>query len=108
MNRTERTGRHFIEIELAGGPTGNPRGIGALVEVDAAGRTQHRRIRCASSFLSSSPARAHFGLAASARARVRVTWPDGEVGPWMDADADSFVDIDRESGQAVPWTPPGP
>jgi len=77
INRTPRNGRHWIEVELAGGPAGNPRAVGALVEIEAGGRAQQRRIRCASSYLSSSPARASFGLGSATRARVRITWPDG-------------------------------
>jgi hypothetical protein len=37
---------------------------------------------------------------------VRVTWPDGEVGPWLDVAANQFVDIARGATEAVPWTPP--
>ena len=41
-------------------------------------------------------------------ADVRVTWPDGEAGPWMTVAADQFVDIDRGAPDAAPWTPPAP
>ena len=48
----------------------------------------------------------HVGLGAASSADVRVTWPDGEVGPWMTVAANQFVDIERGVGDAVPWTPP--
>ena len=43
----------------------------------------------------------HFGLGASDTARVRVTWPDGEVGAWMDVAADQRLRIERGSDQPV-------
>lgn len=70
--------RSWIQVELRQ-PGANPRAIGARVEVVAGGRTQARRIRTASSYLSSSPPRASFGLGDATTARVRVTWPDGFV-----------------------------
>ena len=35
----------------------------------------------------------HAGLGAADSAKVRVTWPDGEVGDWVEVDADQFVTI---------------
>ncbi len=49
----------------------------------------------------------HVGIGPATEAQVRVTWPDGEVGPWMTVGADQFLDIERGSASAVPWTPPG-
>jgi hypothetical protein len=46
------------------------------------------------------------GLGAADAARVRVTWPDGEVGPWLDVHANRFVNIARGASEAVVWTPP--
>ena len=47
------------------------------------------------------------GIGPATTARVRVTWPDGETGPWLDVAADRFVDIARDATEAVPWVPPG-
>ena len=47
-----------------------------------------------------------WGWVARIDARVRVHWPDGETGPWLDVAANQFVDIARDATQAVPWTPP--
>ena len=77
-NRTPAQGRHWIEIELKDAAP-NTQGIGALVVAVTTERAQRRRIRTSSSFLSSSPARAWFGLDRASAARVRVTWPDGIV-----------------------------
>ena len=47
----------------------------------------------------------HVGLGAADRAQVRVTWPDGEVGPWIDVAGDRTVRIVRGAAAAEPWTP---
>ena len=47
----------------------------------------------------------HVGLGDAAEAEVRVTWPDGEAGPWMAVAANSFATIERGASQAVPWEP---
>ena len=45
-------------------------------------------------------------------ARVRVQWPDGEVGPWLSVAADRFVTIERGASErgaseATEWSPIG-
>lgn len=78
-NRSERAGRRSIGVRLQQAGA-NPAALGALVEVRVPGLpVQRRRIRTASSLLSASPPRAHFGLGTAAEARVRVIWPDGVV-----------------------------
>ena len=47
----------------------------------------------------------HAGLGDATNAEVRVQWPDGETGPWIEVDADQFVTIDRDSAVASPWEP---
>ena len=37
----------------------------------------------------------HVGLGPSSSAEVRVTWPDGSVGPWQRIQADGFAIIER-------------
>jgi hypothetical protein len=46
----------------------------------------------------------HFGLG-KADGAVRVTWPDGETGPWIDVPADDFTVIQRGSAAGRRWTP---
>ena len=48
----------------------------------------------------------HFGLGGAGDAQVRVTWPGGEVGPWMTVGANQFLDIARGATKATPWSPP--
>ena len=50
---------------------------------------------------------AHFGLGPAGDARVRVQWPDGVIGPWIQVRADQFVEIERGATEARPWLPLG-
>jgi enediyne biosynthesis protein E4 len=45
----------------------------------------------------------HFGLGSADHAQVRVTWPDGTQGPWIDVPADRYVTIERDLDTAQPW-----
>ena len=57
---------------------GNRRAIGAVVEVECAGRTQAQMVRTGSSYLSHSPLELTFGLGeATVAERVEIRWPDG-------------------------------
>ena len=47
----------------------------------------------------------HFGLGDADAAEVRVQWPDGEVGPWIDVEAGALAIIERGSTTATPWEP---
>ena len=45
----------------------------------------------------------HFGLGEADSAEVRVQWPDGEVGPWMEVGAREFAIIERGTSEATTW-----
>jgi hypothetical protein len=49
----------------------------------------------------------HIGLGPAAELRVRVTWPDGEVGPWLTVGADRFWVVQRDPPQVREWSPAG-
>jgi hypothetical protein len=69
-------GARFLWVELCG--TRSDRfGVGARVSVEAGGRTQVREVYAGSSYLSSSPPQAHFGLGAATVDRLDVRWPRG-------------------------------
>lgn len=71
------TGHSWIAIDLHG-PAGNPRAIGAEIEVRACGQVQRRTVSGARSYQSAMPVTAVFGLGTCERVdEVRVRWPDG-------------------------------
>jgi enediyne biosynthesis protein E4 len=46
------------------------------------------------------------GLGPATEAEIRVTWPDGEQGPWQRVPANGFVTVERGADAPEPWTPP--
>jgi hypothetical protein len=78
--------------------------IGAWVEVRAGGRTWLVERTVGGGHLSGQLGPIHVGLGTADEAEVRVTWPDGEVGPWEAVEADGWVVVDREAGVRR-WAP---
>ena len=63
---------------LAFDPALNRCAIGSVVEVEAGGKTQRRRVGAGGSYLSCGDERVHFGLGSASKIEViRVHWPDG-------------------------------
>ena len=86
---------------------GNVDAIGAVVDIRAGDRTIRQELTVGGGHGSGQLGWQHAGLGPATAARVRVTWPDGQVGPWIDVAADQFLDVGRGATEAVPWTPPG-
>ena len=84
-------------------PAPNRDAIGAWVEVKAGDRTLQREVTVGGGHASGQLGWIHFGLGGAGDAQVRVTWPGGEVGPWIPVSANGYVTIDRGATQAVPW-----
>ncbi|MGQ0607222.1 MAG: FG-GAP-like repeat-containing protein [Chloroflexota bacterium] len=77
--------------------------IGAWLEVEVGGRVLRRELTVGGGHARGQLGWTHVGLGDADRARLRVQWPDGEVGPWLDIDADGFSIVDREAGTVEPW-----
>jgi hypothetical protein len=80
--------------------------IGAWVQVRTGDRLQQRQLVVGGGHAGGQLGWLHWGLGDADGAQVRVTWPDGEVGPWVDVDADTFVLVERGSDVAATWSPP--
>jgi len=75
-NETAPSG-HWIGFQLVG-RSGPRHAIGALVEIEAAGRRQVAQIKGGGSYLSTSDMRLFFGLAAADHVdRITIRWPRG-------------------------------
>jgi hypothetical protein len=48
----------------------------------------------------------HFGLGPARGAEIRVIWPDGETGSWLQVGANQLVTISRGAEEAEVWNPP--
>jgi hypothetical protein len=96
----------WIAVRL-GQPAPNVDAIGAWVEVQVDDRTTAREVTVGGGHVGGKNGWIHTGIGNGDEARVRVTWPDGEIGPWMAVEAGRFVDIERGADEAVPWQPGG-
>jgi enediyne biosynthesis protein E4 len=71
--------------------------IGAWIDVKVVSAQKTRELTVGGGHVSGQLVPIHFGLGTAGRADVRVTWPDGEIGPWMTVAADHVVRIQRGS-----------
>jgi hypothetical protein len=83
---------HWLAIDLDQ-PAPNVDAVGAWVEVRTESVTSAREVTIGAGHVSGAAGWIHIGLGAADHAEVRITWPDGAVGDWIDVDADRFVTI---------------
>jgi hypothetical protein len=96
---------HWLAVDLAqDGP--NRDAIGAYVAVRAGGAELEREVTVGGGHASGQLVPIHFGLGAATTAEVRVTWPDGEVGPWLPVESDHVVRVERGVSTAQPLALP--
>jgi len=95
---------HWLDVRPTQ-PGPNRDAIGSWVEVQVGDTTFRREVTVGGGHISGQLGWQHFGLGPATGARVRVQWPDGVMGPWLDTPADAFALIDRASGRLVPWQP---
>ncbi len=87
-NETARARGHFITFRLDGTKS-NRDGVGALVVIDAGGRSRVAPRLGGGSYQSASDGRIHFGLGACDHVNaVEVRWPSGRVDRHRDLAAD--------------------
>ncbi len=96
-----RDTNHWLTLHLIGTRSGRD-AMGALVSVDAGGRTRVVQAANAGSFLSVSDSRVHVGLGTTDRAeRMRVHWPDGHEDTYANVAADQFLQITEGASQPI-------
>ena len=79
--------------------------IGSWIAVKVGAAVMERELTVGGGHASGQLVPVQFGLGAADRAEVRVTWPDGEVGPWQAVGADEVVRVERGASAAQPLTP---
>jgi len=92
---------HWTAIRVSQ-PGPNTDAIGSWLDIEIGDRTVHREITVGGGHSGGQLGPIHVGLGAATSACVRVTWPDGQVGPWIDVPADQVVGINRGSATATP------
>lgn len=93
-------GNHWLLVKLIG-TRSNRDGIGARLRlVSESGLEQHAMVTTASSYLSASDKRVHFGLGRDARIRLlEIRWPSGLVQKLEDVTADRILAV-REPAES--------
>ena len=76
--------------------------IGSWVAVRSGDRQREREVVIGGGHASGQLVPIHFGLGTATSAEVRVTWPDGEVGPWLPVEAGRTVRMVRGAASADP------
>jgi hypothetical protein len=95
---------HWLGLRLTE-PGANRDAIGAIVEVRAGDAIDRHEVVVGGGHIGGQLGWVHAGLGPATEAQVRVTWPDGAVGPWQTLGADGFFTLVRDAGP-VPFTPP--
>ncbi|HEY3244124.1 MAG TPA: CRTAC1 family protein [Phycisphaerae bacterium] len=82
---------HWLKVQPDG------QAVGALVRIVAARRMQQRLLLAGTSYMSSEPLIAHFGVGDATRIeRVEVRWPDGTTRTLRDVRVDQTLSVHRE------------
>jgi hypothetical protein len=95
---------HWLAVEIAQDAP-NPDAVGAWIAVRVGGLVTEREVTVGGGHVSGQAAPLHFGLGPVKTAEVQVTWPDGEVGPWLPVDADRVVRVVRGAEAAEQRVP---
>jgi hypothetical protein len=80
---------------------GNRDAIGSWIEVRVGDQIQQKEVTVGGGHVSGELVPAHFGLGAASDAQIRVTWPDGEIGPWMAVAANGVYSVTRGASEAT-------
>src|SRR5579864_1238581 len=90
-----KTDNHWLTLKLVGHKS-NRDAIGAVVKIVMPKGSQYATVTTASSYLSSSDKRVHFGLGpAAAAGTIEIRWPSGINQSLKDVRADQILQVDE-------------
>ena len=96
---------HWLELEFKQ-PGNNLDAVGSRVEVKVGDAVATREITIGGGHVSGQLGFWHFGLGASDKADIRVTWPDGTTGEWQPVAGDGFYVVEPGKAPSA-WAPKG-
>jgi hypothetical protein len=97
LHNETQTANHWLTLKLIGHKS-NRDAIGAEIKLVTGKGPQFATVNTASSYLSSSDKRVHFGLGLETVAKtVEIHWPSGIVQTLKDVPADHILEIDESS-----------
>jgi hypothetical protein len=98
IHNETKTENHWLTLKLVGHKS-NRDAIGAAVKIVTSKGAQYSTVTTASSYLSSSDKRVHFGLGPDATAQtLDVHWPSGIQQILKDVRADRVLQVDEPVG----------
>lgn len=97
---------HWLSLRLEQ-PAPNRAAIGSWLEIRIGDQTESREVTIGGGHAGGQLGWLHVGLGPARSADVRVQWPDGDIGPWIHADADQFAIIARDATSVRRWLPGG-
>jgi hypothetical protein len=86
-------------------PAPNVDGIGSWIEVRIGNRVLESEVTVGGGHAGGQLGWAHFGVGEADSVEVRVQWPDGEKGRWVEIEANRFAIIERGATEATLWEP---
>ena len=96
------TQNHWLTLELVGHKS-NRDAIGAEVKLTTSKGSQFETVTTASSYLSSSDKRVHFGLGSDTEAqKIEIRWPSGIVQTLMNVRGGQILQIDEDTSIMTP------
>lgn len=95
--------KHWLLVQLVGGPKGNRDAVGARATVFVGSRRLAGEVQTGASYLSQHDSRLHFGLGdVTTYQRIEVRWPSGDRESFAGGGADRIVVLKQGTGTAVP------
>jgi enediyne biosynthesis protein E4 len=105
LHNETATRNHWILLKLVGHKS-NRDAIDAEVKLVTASGSQYATVSTASSYLSASDKRVHFGLGQEKVVqRIEIRWPSGISQMLKDIPADQIVQIDEPTASSMPTKP---
>jgi hypothetical protein len=102
LHNATQTPNHWLTLKLVGHKS-NRDGIGAEIKLVAEKSQQFAIVTTASSYLSSSDKRVHFGLGLETIAKkVEIRWPSGIVQTLENVRGDQILQVDEPSAGKAP------
>ena len=93
--------RNWLTVQVFGDPA-NRDGVGTKIRLVAGGKALHRMVNGASSYMSHSDIRVHFGLGKQQRIeQVELTWPDGTIQSIRDLPVNRLLVVHQDRGHTI-------
>jgi hypothetical protein len=95
---------HWTAVRLLQ-PGPNRDAVGSWMQVRTADATSLWEVTIGGGHAGGQLGWIHVGLGEAEDAEVRVQWPDGETGPWLELPLDAFGVIARDAPEVMAWSP---